>query len=166
MKEIYKDPLFYYVLVPVVVGLWPLLVGVVFLPSVQANWEKQKSQYNKSQKIIKQILTIDPDRLDYDGSKKGESEFDYSRAVDKVASSCGISPANYNISSRPVRSSGGQKSQSAMVILKDVGVTSFAEFLSKMQLRWENLQCEKVKLTKKKGLKDVWKIDVDLKYYY
>ena len=166
MKEIYKDPLFYYVIAPVVIGLWPLLVGVIYLPNVQANWEKQKRQYNKSQKIIKQILEIDPDRLDFGGSEKGGTEFDYARAVDKAASSCGISESSYNISSRPVRSSGGQKSQSAVVILKDVGVTSFAEFLSKMQLRWENLRCEKVKLTKKKGLADVWKVNVDLKYYH
>ena len=53
-----------------------------------------------------------------------------------------------------------------MVILKDVSITDFAEFLSKIQLRWASLQCEKVKFTKTKGIPDAWKVDLSFKYYY
>ena len=133
MKDIYKNPIFYYILVPAVAGIWPLLVGVVYLPQVQENWDKERDVYNQSQEIIKDILTLDPERLDFSNSNKGSSKFDYARVVDDIASLCKIPASNYNISSRPARTSGGQKSQSAMVILKDVDITSFAEFLSKIQ---------------------------------
>ena len=32
MKDVYKNPILYYILVPVVVALWPLLVWSVYLP--------------------------------------------------------------------------------------------------------------------------------------
>ena len=60
----------------------------------------------------------------------------------------------------------GKKSQTANVALKEVGLEKFAKFLSTIQLRWESLQCERIKLTKKKGLPDTWDIDLVLKYYY
>jgi hypothetical protein len=63
-------------------------------------------------------------------------------------------------------SAAGQKSQSAKVGLKQVDITKFAKFLSTVQLRWANLQCSQVKLTKKKGLPDTWDVDLDFKYYY
>ena len=62
--------------------------------------------------------------------------------------------------------SGGQKSQTANIILKQIDITRFAEFISTLQLRWPNLQCEMVKLTYLKGLKDAWKVDVKFKYYF
>jgi hypothetical protein len=52
------------------------------------------------------------------------------------------------------------------VVLKEVDITKFAKFLSTIQLRWANLQCVKVKLTKKKGLRDTWDVDLDFKYFY
>ena len=64
--------------------------------------------------------------------------------------------------------SGGQENQSATVNLREVGITEFAEFLSMIQLRWVNLQCERVKLTKKQNLpgNDLWDVDINFKYYY
>jgi hypothetical protein len=63
---------------------------------------------------------------------------------------------------------GGQKNQSATVNLREVGITEFAEFLSMIQLRWVNLQCERVKMTKKQNLpgNDLWDVDITFKYYY
>ncbi len=61
---------------------------------------------------------------------------------------------------------GGQKSQSANVSLSQIDIVKFAEFLSTIQLRWANLQCNRVKLTKKQGLPDVWDVDIEFKYYY
>ena len=94
------------------------------------------------------------------------SEFDYLVAVNKVAGQCRISAADYTFSAGPVMKVGNQKSQTAHVTLKAVDMTRFASFLATIQLRWANLQCTKVKLTKKKGLPDTWKADLDFKYYY
>ena len=59
-----------------------------------------------------------------------------------------------------------QKSQGATVSLKQIDIVKFSEFLSTIQLRWANLQCNRVKLTHKQGLPDMWDIDIEFKYYY
>ena len=60
----------------------------------------------------------------------------------------------------------GQKSQSARVSLKDVNVTQVANFLSTIQLHWPDLQCNTLKLTKRKDSPDSWDADFDFKYYF
>lgn len=166
MKQIYKNPTLYYILVPVIVALWPLLIWGVYLPSARHNWQVETSRYNEGQSIMKEILTLDPDRLKFADSNNTAAEFDYASAVERIASSCGIPPTSYRLSSGIIITSEGQKSQSAKVGLKQVDITKFAKFLSTLQLRWANLQCAQVKLTKKKGLPDTWDIDLDFKYYY
>jgi len=164
MKNVYKNPIFYYVLVPILTALWPLLLWGVYLPNANQKWEQEKLQYNKAQKIIEQILTIDPERLDFARSENSNTEFDYGTAVEKIATSCGIPPTSYTLTTRPVITSGQQKSQSAIIILEQISIAEFADFLSTIQLRWANLQCEKVKLTKSKGLPDTWKANLEFKY--
>jgi len=166
MKDIYRNPTLYYLLVPIIVGLWPLLVWTVYLPRAEDNWDSNKGQYLEAQIQIEEILAIDPDRLEFAGSADDEAEFEYARDVDRVARMCNILPANCSVNARPPRISSGQKSQTALVALGDIDITSFARFLSTMQLRWANLQCTQVDLTKKKGQKDKWDADLDFKYYY
>jgi len=166
MKEIYKSPSLYYILVPVVVSLWSLFVWGAYLPDAERSWEAEKVQYNKAQSIISEILSLDPDRLAFADLKGGAGEFDYANAVEKTASLCGIASTDYKLSSGIMIASGGQKSQSAQVSLKKVDIVKFAKFLSTIQLRWANLQCSRVKLTKKKGLPNVWDVDLEFKYYY
>jgi len=166
MKDIYKNPIFYYILVPVVVALWPLLVWVAYLPDAEDNLNDEKTQYKKAQEIMGDILSIDPGRLEFAGLKAPPAEFDYATAVEKIASLCKIPSTSYKLSSGIIITSGGQKSQSANVGLKQVDMAKFARFLSTIQLRWANLQCVRLKLTKKKGLPDTWDVDLDFKYYY
>jgi hypothetical protein len=166
MKDILKNPILYYILVPTLVALWPLLVWSVYLPAAKRAWQTESKQYEKAQGIINEILTIDPDRLNFADTKNTADEFDYASALDQVAGSCGVPPTDYKLNSGRITSSSGQKSQSAKVTLKGVDITKFAKFLSTLQLRWANLQCTQVKLTKKKGLPDSWDIDLDFKYYY
>lgn len=166
MKDIYKNQVFYYIAIPILAAIWPLLVWGVYLPNAEKGWQKEKARYEKGQEIIEQILTIDPDRLEQTGLKSKKGEFDYTSAVDSVANTFNISASDYRISSRPVVTSGGQKSQSAKIIINEIDIAKFANFLSTMQLRWASLQCTQVKLTKKKGLADSWKVDLDFKYYF
>ena len=166
MKEIYKNPMLYYILVPCMAALWPLLVWAVYLPAAEDDLKEGIDGYEKAQVTIDAILELDPDRLENDDPNKTADKFDYATAVSDVARRCNIQATNYTVSSKPIRTSSGKKSQSATVVLKEINIKSFADFLSKIQLRWANLQCESVTLTQKKGLKDVWKVDLDFKYYF
>ena len=166
MKDIYKNPILYYILVPCMAALWPLLVWAVYLPAAEHDYKQEESQYIEAKVTIATILGRDPTRLELANSNKTVDKFDYATAVSDIARRCRISAINYTVSSKPIRTSSGKKSQSAKVVLKQVNIASFALFLSKIQLRWANLQCESVTLTQKKGLKDVWKVDLDFKYYF
>lgn len=167
MKDIYKNPMFYYVLVPCLVALWPLLVWAVYLPAAEDDLKNGMEGYEKAQVTMDAILELDPDRLENDDPNKAADKFDYATAVSDIARRCGIPAANYTVSSKPIRPSGsGKKSQSATVDLNNVSIARFANFLSTIQLRWANLECESVSLTQKKGLIDVWKVDMNFKYYY
>jgi hypothetical protein len=112
-----------------------------------------------------EILTLDPDRLQFVDSNDPSTEFTYG-VVDKVAGSCGIPPSKYKLNSGMLITNKNQKSQSASVSLRQIEIVKFAKFLSTIQLRWANLQCNRVKLTKKQGMPDMWDIDIEFKYYY
>jgi hypothetical protein len=147
-------------------ALWPLLVWAMYLPGAKSDYKQEEAQYKEAKAIIAKILVRDPTRLELADPNKTADKFDYATAVSDVARRCRIAAANYTVSSKPIRTSSGKKSQSATVVLKQINIASFADFLSKIQLRWANLQCESVTLTQKKGLKDVWKVDLDFKYYF
>jgi len=166
MKDLYKNPLFYYILVPVVIALWPLLVCFVSLPKARRDWTLEKNQYDKTQQTIQEILTIAPERLDFANAKKTAAEFDYAVAVEKVAKLCAIPSSTYKLSSGTIVTSAGRKSQNAKVDLKQVEIIKCTKFLSLMQLHWQNLQCTQLKLDKRKGLPDIWDISFDFKYYF
>lgn len=167
MKDLYNNPILYYILVPLIVGLWPLLVWAIYLPEAQKSIDEHISQYKKAEPIMMEILTLDPDRLEFVDVNDTAPEFTWS-AVDQVANRCKIPEKKCELRSGMIITSGGQKNQSATVNLRQVGITEFAEFLSMIQLRWANLQCERVKLTKKQNLpdNDLWDVDINFKYYY
>lgn len=168
MKEIYKNPTLYYIVVPVMIALWPLIIGAVHLPDAQRSLKDELGDYKTARSRVAEILTLDPDRLDFGGSKKGAAEFTYYDAVDKVADLCKIPPANCQITSKPMSTSKkkGPKSQDCLVVLRDVDVATFAKFLSTIQLRWASLTCVNATLIKNKGLPDKWKVNLNFKYYY
>ena len=166
MKDIYKNPILYYILVPAVLAVWPLLTATVYIPRVEENLKSEKKYYKDARTIMDKILYLDPGRLELSSGDNNAIKFDYPTAVDNAADTCSIASTNYQLSSKPERSTSGQKNQAASVTLKQVGVTTFAEFLSTLQLRWANLQCEDVTLTKKKDKLDSWKVDLNFKYYY
>jgi hypothetical protein len=166
MKDIYKNPIFYYILTPVIVCLWPLLVWAVYLPAAEKNIEDQRDQFKKAEDIMMEILTLDPDRREFADSNDVDVEFTFDKAVAKVASTSKIPPSKYKLNAGTAQTASGQKSQAATVSLKQIDVVKFAEFLSTIQLRWANLQCNRVKLTQKQGLPDMWDVDIEFKYYY
>ena len=168
MKDIYKNPILYYVAVPVLVGLWPLLVWAVYLPTAQDSIAEQMDQYNLAESTMLEILTLDPDRSESAEPNEIDAEFSYGGAVRRVAGLCNISEENWDARTGIIVTTREQKSQTANVDLKQVDIVKFTKFLSIIQLRWIDLQCESVKLTRKDNMpsNDTWDVDIKFKYYY
>jgi len=165
IKEIYKNPMFYYILVPALVALWPISMGL-YLKSSKSAYNTDQEQYTKAEKIIDELLSLDPDRLNYTKGKTTTAGFDYATAVSTAAEFCSIPAASYKLSSGIIQKTEGQKNQAANVALKGVEITKTARFLSTIQLRWSGLQCTKINLRKNKGFPDSWDVDLTFKYYY
>jgi len=166
MKQILKNPILYYALLPVLVGLWPLLVGTVYLPAARRDWQLETEQYKQGQSLIAEILALDPDRLAFVDPNSTPAEFNYANAIDRVANLCRIPSSGYKLSSGRIVTAAGQKSQDAKVVLTDIDIVRFSKFLSTIQSLWPNLKCDRAKLTRKESLPDQWQIDIDFKYYY
>lgn len=167
MKDIYKNPTLYYILIPAVSALWPLLVWAVYLPQAERSLDSDISKFSEARETVDRILTLDPERSELVDAKTGTVEFDYANEIYRLASSCGIPQSNCKLrTGLLIKKSGGQRSQSANVTLENVNVTSLAEFLSKIQSRWANLQCTEVKLTQKTAVRDKWDVKLKFTYYY
>jgi hypothetical protein len=166
MKDFYKNPVFYYILVPVLAALWPLSAGLVYLPKTKTIAADELLQHQEAQMVMEAILDIDPGRLDVNSDKAEAKEFDYATAVGQIADSIGISSASYTIDSQQPRISNERKTKTATVILQKVDIEKFADFLSSIQRRWANLECESVDIDRQKGLTDAWKVTLKFKYYY
>lgn len=167
MKELLKNPVFYYIAIPILAAFWPLLLSAAYLPATREKLQKKTQEYEKMETQIKKILTIDPDRLEYARAKSKTGDFDYANAVEQIAVTCGISASNYKLSSSMIiKSRAGQKTQDARITLNNINIEKFAKFISTIQLRWPSLQCTQLKLTKLKEAPDLWKVDIQFKYYY
>ena len=166
MKDIYKNPILYYIVVPIIIALWPLLVWTVYLPAAKTNVKDQMAQYKQAKKIMIEVLNLDPDRVEFVDSNDTATEFTFGGAVDRIANLCRIPPSKCKLSSGMIINTRKGKSQTAVVDLKQVDIATFAKFLSDIQMRWAHLQCERVELTKKEGPPDVWDVTIKFKYYY
>jgi hypothetical protein len=167
MKDIYKNKIFYYVLVPVLIGIWPVYLLFVGVPGAKSSLDNEIKDYVKAEQFIKQILgELDPARLDYAKSKKAGEGFDFITAVDQVTRLCNIPQTGYRLSTSPQRKvKGGQSNQDATMSIDKINIEKFTKFISVMHMRWSNLQCSNVTLAKIKGEKDNWKADVRFIYY-
>ncbi|MHC4120108.1 MAG: hypothetical protein ACYSWO_21655 [Planctomycetota bacterium] len=168
MRDISRNPMLYYIAVPVLAGMWPLLVGAMYLPATQDSVAEQMAQYKQAEAVMMEILTLDPERPDFAEPNEAATEFSYGAAVDRVARLCDIPANNCAVHTGVIVTTREQKSQTANVDLKLVDIVKFTKFLSMIQLRWADLQCESVKLTRKDTLgdDDMWDVDVKFKYYY
>jgi len=166
MRDMYKNPILYYVLAPILAGLWPLLVWGVYLPQAEEAWDSEQKLYGEATASIVEILDKDPDRLKIVDETKSLGRFAYAEAVDRAANLCRIPSSNYRLSSGSTVTSGGKESQQARVSLIDVSIVQAARFLSTIQSMWVNLSCERIRLTKKAGMPDLWDMDVTFQYSY
>jgi hypothetical protein len=166
MQDIYKNPMLYYVLIPVLVALWPLLVWAVYLPGAEQQLETDAGLFYEGRAQIDGILEIDSDRLNFADANDISGEFSYASAVDRVANLCRIPPSDSSYNAGNIIETSGKRRQDAKIKLTDVSITQVAQFFHTLESRWVNLTCEKIKLTKQKGMADRWTADFDFIYYY
>ncbi|NLZ06309.1 MAG: hypothetical protein GXY19_14155 [Phycisphaerae bacterium] len=166
MRDIYKNPILYYVLAPILVGLWPLLVWGMYLPRAQKAWDEDEKLYAEAKNTILSIIERDPERVKLAQDTKSLGKFAYAEAVDRVVNLCGIRSSQYTLSSGQVVTTGKKESQQARVGLVGVSIVQAARFLSTIQSMWVNLNCERLKLTKKPGVPDQWDLDMTFQYDY
>ena len=159
MKDLYKNPITYYILIPVLAALWPLSLWLKFVPDMDRDRDQKKTYIQDANGLIAQILNLDPERMSY-AKKKGEAvDFEYEVAIHKVAQSCGV---RYEV----FPGSRVKDKQTARVKIEDVDIVQCAKFLSTLQMHWANLQCTLVRLDNKKNTRDRWDVSMEFIYYF
>jgi len=166
MREIYKDPMLYYVLAPVLVLAWPLLVWSLYLPKAQSEWNKDQVLCEEAKGHMLEILEKDPGRLELVKTTQSLGKFTYAEAVDRVANLCRIPSGKVDLSTGKPVIANKKEVQQARVSLTDIGIVQAARFLHTIQATWVNLTCERVQLAKKDGMPDQWDVDLTFKYNY
>lgn len=168
MKDLYKNPTLHYILVPILVGIWPLLVWAMYLPEAKENLKNDVTASRKGQAIALSIVTLDPERADAGDAYDAPGDFSYLAAVDKVADVCGIPASKYKVNTGMMITKDGQKSQSARLRIEEIGVVQLARFLSLIQYKWGTLQCDDITLSKLKAeaRPDVWTVEMKFNYYF
>ena len=165
MKIDLKNPNVYYIAVPVIAGLWAVLVGFVFYPGSIEAWEKSQSDFNIVKKQIGDLVVLQPERLAFDEKTKPE-EFDFTKTINDFAGVFSIPDSNYNLTVRGRTKRAGRQTRSATIMIKTIDIEKLAQFLSAMLLRWPELKCEVLSFEKVKNTKNNWKVNMSLTYYY
>lgn len=167
MKIDFKDPNMYYILVPVLAGIWAIAAGLVFYPKSVKAWEESEAQYTKAQDVIDQLVTLQPERLAYKVDASAASEdFDFTKTINEFASALSIPPSNYNLTVRSEANRAGRKTRSASVSIKTIDIEKLSQFLSALLLRWPDLKCDTLSFSKIKDAKNNWQADISLTYFY
>ncbi|MBN2139297.1 MAG: hypothetical protein JW720_15955 [Sedimentisphaerales bacterium] len=168
MKDMHKNPILYYILIPVLAGIWPLLVWGMYLPRAKNGLTADITGARECQAEALEILKLDPDRANLSDANDVGEDFSYATAVDKVAGICRIPATKYKLNTGLIVTKDKEKTQSARLRLEEISVVQFARFLSLIQLRWGTLQCDSVTMTKVKAeaQPDIWTVEVDFKFTY
>lgn len=165
-RDFFKNPVFFYVLIPVVAAAWPLLVWGRYLPAAQKNLARWKGWFPDVNALAVEILRLEPDRL-IEGAPQVKEQFDYLTAISRAATKSGIPSGSYpHTTGMMARSSKGQQTQTATVTLKGVDIVQACKFLSTIQLDWPHLECTSIKLLQDKGTLDRWTVTMGLEYFY
>jgi hypothetical protein len=167
MKIDLKNPNVYYIAVPVLAGVWAILAGFVFYPGSVESWDKSQSDFKTVEKMIEQLVTLQPKRLAYKVDEKAKpEEFDFTRTINEFARIFSISDSNYNLTVRGQTKRAGRQTRSATIVIKTIDIQKLAQFLSSMLLRWPDLKCDVLSIEKVKNTKNNWKVNMSLTYYY
>jgi hypothetical protein len=167
MKDTFKNPVVFYVAIPVLAAAWPLFTWYKVFPQAVEGSRKWQGYVEKSEPLMVEILHLDPDRADPANTQTNSEEFDFVSAMDRVARLCRISTANSDPSaSTPIGGGSKPKTQRGAIELKNVSIEQVAQFISTIRMQWPGLDCTKISLDYNEGTKDNWKVDLEFKYYF
>ena len=166
MKNIHKYSVYIYIIIPVLLAIWPVLVLAIYLPGAKEKLTNDISTYADATNTMLDILILSPERIDSEDPNKETIEFSYDTVVNEVASVCLIHPSNCKWNTGPIGTNKNNKTQSATVRLSNVNIISIAKFLSTIQSQWPKLVCNSIQLDKKPNRPDEWDALMDFKYFY
>ncbi|MFC1652167.1 hypothetical protein ACFL3F_00465 [Planctomycetota bacterium] len=167
MNDFYKNPILYYIAIPLLVAAWPILTWYKTLPQAIDSSNKWQGYVQKSEPLMVEILQLDPDRADPANAQQSSEEFDFVRAMDRVARLCRIPTQNTDPSAQdPIGGGNKPKTQRARMSLNRISIEQVAQFVSTIRMQWPGLECIKISLDYNEGTKDNWDIDLEFKYYF
>ncbi|MEN6308778.1 MAG: hypothetical protein ABFD91_13610 [Anaerohalosphaeraceae bacterium] len=161
-----KNPMVYTVVVPLLAGLWLLYTWAVAYPTSIENMDQGKKDYEEAQKMLDQILTLEPQRLSYQQEKGKTSEFDYTNVIDQFTKQFAIAPGDYTLTVRGATKKAGQTIKGADLSIKTIDIEKLCKFISALLIRWPELECERLAVEKLPAGKNNWKITLRLTYKY
>jgi hypothetical protein len=136
-------------------------------PSSVQKWNDGKTEYEDTQKMLEQILRMEPQRLTFKQEKSQTTDFDYTNVIDQFTRQFGIASDNYTLNERGKTKKAGKIVKSADLAIKTIDIENFCKFLSAVLTRWPELECETLRLDRLPTGKDAWKVvNVHFTYYY
>ena len=166
MNKYLKNPIFYMIVVPIAAGLWLLYAWAIAYPASVQKWQDSKAEFDEAQNMIKQILTLEPQRLAYKQEKTGTTEFDYTNVMDQFTKEFSIAPDNYTLNVRGVTKREGKNIKGADLSIKTIDIEKLCKFLSAVLARWPELDCDTFRLDKLEVGKNSWKVTLHFTYSY
>ena len=136
MKDIFRNSIIFYLVIPVLAAIWPALVIALYLPAARAQLDNDISNYTDANETMLDILSLAPERTQAQDPNKEEIKFEYDQVVPEIASLCSIQAEQYKLNAHEPIESKVSKTQSAAVTLTDIDITTFAKFLSMIQAHW------------------------------
>jgi hypothetical protein len=166
MNQYLKNPMFYMIAVPVAAGLWMLYGWAIAYPASVQKWQDSKAQFDEAQNMLKQILTLEPQRLSSTQGKAESTEFDYTNVIDQFTKEFNIAPDNYALNVRGVTKREGKSVKGADLTIKTIDIENLCKFLSAVLARWPELDCDTFRLDKLDAGKNAWKVSMHFSYTY
>ncbi|MBW8035647.1 MAG: hypothetical protein FVQ79_08465 [Planctomycetes bacterium] len=165
MNYFYKRSNFYYLAIPIAAAIWVLVTLTILSGNANKSWGKNKKIYTKGQVEICKILAEDLDILKPEKSTNDKTEFDYGKVFTKFAGANSIPSSTWTHGTSPESKRKGKVTQTASLVINDIGVERLTRFLTGMLDTWPDLKCESLTLVKLKTGPDNWKIP-ELKFTY
>jgi len=166
MNKYLKSPMFYMIAVPITAGLWLLYSWAIAYPASMQKWQNSRTEYDEAQNMIKQILTLEPQRLTFNQEKTESIEFDYTNVIDQFTREFNINPDNYTLNVRGMSKREGKSIKGADLSIKIIDIENLCKFLSAVLARWPELDCDTFRLDKIDAGKNAWKVTLHFSYTY
>ena len=166
MKDYYKNPNLYFIAVPLAATVFVIFVAAISLPAAGRKCKAKLKDYAKAEDLITKIVDLAPERSNNEVKQGSSSEFDYSLAVDEITKLVHISPLNLSLHGSKTTGSGGKRRRGADVTVEPVDVETLSRFISQILLRWPDLECSRLSITKLPAGKDSWKATMKFVYTY